>query len=497
MRTLVIIFIMGLFMSTSLLVSSREKKIDVGHDAMPVVCQTNAAQALPGKEESLATQSANFFTSILDTQSWPARWHCGTWSSFHGWLYITSDMIIWLSYFMIPLILAFFVYKKKTEPLPFRSILFLFIFFILACGLTHLVDAAIFWWPVYKLSALIRLCTATVSLGTVFALINVAPQVLELKSPEVLERMVNERTAELHTVNARLQKEILHRQEVEEKLLQLNKQLEEKSGGLTLINEELVKREHALKKSEEQVRQLNTELEQKVAYRTSELDTINKDLEAFSYSVSHDLRAPLRSIHGYASILSQEYSDKVNDEGKKNLSVILRNAEYMGQLIDDLLNFAQTSRSKMLKTSFNADEQVRNIVNELLAQEEGRKVTVDIASLDHCKADITTLRQVWINLVSNAIKYTGKNKNARIEIGSTRNDHEILYYIKDNGVGFDMAYSDKLFGVFQRLHRKQDFEGTGVGLALVKRIIDRHNGRIWAEAKVDEGAVFYFSLPVE
>lgn len=495
MKTLIILFIMVLFIGAGVGMRGHEKNADVPPDEAAVVCQTHPAPA--ATEETLAAQGADFFTSILDTKSWPARWHCGSWSSFHGWLYITSDLIIWLSYFMIPLILAFFVYKKKTDPLPFQSIFFLFISFILACGLTHLVDAAIFWWPVYKLSALIRLGTATISLGTVFALVNIAPRVLELKSPDALEQMVKDRTTELHAVNARLQQEIQHVQETEDKLLLLNKQLEEKSNGLAQINEALLKREQELRKSEEQVRQLNADLEQKVEYRTLELDAINKELEAFSYSVSHDLRAPLRSIHGYASILSQENGEKIDARGKKNLEIILRNSHYMGQLIDDLLHFAQTSRTKMKKASFNTNEQVRSIVNELLAQEEGRNVTIDIATLEHCKADVTTLRQVWINLVSNALKYTRKNQNPRIEIGSEHTGSEVLYYIKDNGVGFDMAYSDKLFGVFQRLHKMQDFEGTGVGLALVKRIIDRHNGRIWAEAKVNEGATFYFALPVE
>lgn len=495
MRTLIILFVMVLFIGAGVVMRGHEKNLNVASEEAAVVCQTHPAPA--ATEGTLAAQGADFFTSILDTNSWPARWHCGTWSPFHGWLYITSDVIIWLSYFMIPLILAFFVYKKKTEPLPFQSILFLFISFILACGLTHLVDAAIFWWPVYKLSALIRLGTAAVSLGTVFALVNITPRVLELKSPDVLEQMVKDRTTELHAVNARLQQEILHVQEAEDKLLLLNKQLEEKSNGLVQINEALLKREQELQKSEEQVRELNADLEKKVEYRTRELDAINKELEAFSYSVSHDLRAPLRSIHGYASILSQENGHRVDAHGKKNLDIILRNSQYMGQLIDDLLHFAQTSRTKMKKATFNTNEHVRSIVNELLAQEGGRNVTIDIATLEHCKADVTTLRQVWINLVSNALKYTRKSENPRIEIGSEHTGREVLYYIKDNGVGFDMAYSDKLFGVFQRLHKKQDFEGTGVGLALVKRIIDRHNGRIWAEAKVNGGAAFYFALPVE
>jgi signal transduction histidine kinase len=460
------------------------------------VCGPDKISMASAGDPGIGKQGVDFFASLLDTHSWPDRWHCGTWSPFHGWLYILSDIVIWFSYFMIPTILFYFVYKKKQEPVPFRFIVFLFIAFILACGLTHLVDAAIFWWPAYRLSALVRMGTAAISLGTVFALIRITPKVLELRSPDMLEETVRERTAALNKLNGLLQEEVNSRQRIEQDLMSLNMQLAEKSERLERINGELVQRESELKISESKVLALNADLEIKVRQRTEELQTINEELEAFTYSVSHDLRAPLRSIQGYSNILSEDYHDLIDDTGKKNLKVIIKNSQYMGQLIDDLLNFSRTSRSKFVKEYFNTGLQVKNVVDELLAQEKDRAISVEISAIESCEADINMLKQVWINLISNAIKYTRREPEARIRIGSTRHGQEIHYYVKDNGVGFDMAYMNKLFGVFQRLHKRDDFEGTGVGLALVKRIVERHGGRIWAEAKVNEGASFIFALPV-
>lgn len=477
----------------------RNKKSLLDHqdtDCVVALCTTSGISKVTVGSQGIGKQSADFFTSILDTESWPARWHCGTWSPFHGWLYISSDIVIWLSYFMIPAILGFFVYKKKREPIPFRLIVFLFIAFILACGLTHLVDASIFWWPAYKLSALIRFLTATVSLGTVFALINVTPKVLEFKSPDVLEQIVKERTAELNDLNARLQEEVNSRQRVELQLLQLNKQLAEKSERLELINEELIQHEVELKKSEAKVIALNTDLETKVELRTKELNAINEELEAFTYSVSHDLRAPLRYIDGFTNILWEDNHDRMDETGIRNLKVIIKNAQYMGQLIDDLLNFSKISRTKFVKQYFSTEEQVRSIIEDQIAQEKNRVINIEISALEHCRADISMLRQVWINLISNAIKYTRKTQETRIQIGSIRYAQEIHYFVKDNGIGFDMAYANKLFRVFERLHNREDFDGTGVGLALVKRIVERHGGRIWAVGKANEGASFSFSLPI-
>jgi two-component system, chemotaxis family, sensor kinase Cph1 len=422
----------------------------------PVVCSAPSV---------ITQQSTNgdgwaFFSTLFDSSSWPARWQCGKWTTVHGWVYIVSDIVIWFSYFMIPLILGYFVYRKKKEAIPFKSIVLLFIVFILACGLTHLVDAAIFWWPVYKLSALIRFLTAVVSLATVFALIRIAPKVLELRSLSGLEQMVEERTAELKKLNAQLKEEANQRALAEERL-----------------------------------KNLYLELEKKVGERTNELHNMNQELEAFTYSVSHDLRAPLRAIDGYARILEEDYNARIDAHGKHLISVITKNALYMGQLIDDLLDFSRTSRSELIKSTFDADKEVRKITADLMAQEKNRNIQIHIKTLDACKGDTMMLRQVWVNLISNALKYTRKTPESRIEIFSQILSQEVQYTIRDNGVGFEMKYVGKLFGVFQRLHNKDQFEGTGVGLALVKRILDRHQGRIWTESEVNKGATFHFTLP--
>lgn len=233
--------------------------------------------------------------------------------------------------------------------------------------------------------------------------------------------------------------------------------------------------------------------------REAQLETkkINEDLEAFSYSVSHDLRAPLRSINGYSQILIEDYAEKLDDEGNRILNVVITNAKRMGQLIDDLLEFSRLGRKELNRTMTDVSEQVRTISSELLERETDRKIDFKMHALGTARLDATMMRQVWINLIGNAIKYSRNKEVATIEVG--RNDEKgmVSFYVKDNGAGFDMAYIDKLFGVFQRLHKNNEFEGTGVGLALVKRIVERHNGQIWAEGKVGQGATFYFTLSVD
>lgn len=239
-----------------------------------------------------------------------------------------------------------------------------------------------------------------------------------------------------------------------------------------------------------------TVAEQRLRDAEAETKKINSDLESFSYSVSHDLRAPLRSINGYSQILIEDYSEKFDSEGNRLLNIIIANAKKMGQLIDDLLEFSRLGRQEIRKVLADMDEQVNNIASELMEREAaGRKVDLNIKPLGTALIDVAMMRQVWINLIGNALKYSRNKEAAVIEVGKIEQNNEVVFFIKDNGAGFDMAYMDKLFGVFQRLHKNNEFEGTGVGLALVKRIIDRHKGAIWAEAKVGEGATFYFSLP--
>jgi light-regulated signal transduction histidine kinase (bacteriophytochrome) len=204
----------------------------------------------------------------------------------------------------------------------------------------------------------------------------------------------------------------------------------------------------------------------------------------------------LRSINGYSQILIEDYSDKIDEEGNRLLNVIIANAKKMGQLIDDLLEFSRLGRQEIRRGIVNIDEQVRTISSELMERETGRKIDLTIGDLGTALSDANMVRQVWINLIHNAIKYSRNKELATIQIGRRDEKDKVIFFVKDNGAGFDMAYKDKLFGVFQRLHKNNEFEGTGVGLALVKRIVDRHKGQIWADAKVNEGATFYFSLPL-
>lgn len=227
-----------------------------------------------------------------------------------------------------------------------------------------------------------------------------------------------------------------------------------------------------------------------------EITHLNGDLEAFSYSVSHDLRAPLRSVNGYANVLMEDYGDVLDEEAKRTIKVIARNGRRMGQLVDDLLDFSRLGRREIQRISLSMETMVNNVIDEIRETHQyNPKATIEVRSLPVANADQNMMRQVWHNLISNALKYSGKTENPAVEIGSFLRDNDICYYVKDNGVGFNMQYVDKLFGVFQRLHKDEDFEGTGVGLALTKRIIDRHNGLVWAEGVLNKGATFYFSLP--
>jgi len=245
------------------------------------------------------------------------------------------------------------------------------------------------------------------------------------------------------------------------------------------------------KRAEQEIRELNTDLEK----QAEQLQSSNKELEAFSYSVSHDLRAPLRAIDGYTRILVEDYTAILDEEGRRICGIISAEARRMGQLIDDLLAFSRLGRKEIFTSKIDMKDLVVSVLNDLIKEEDRPRLKLHIARLPSIRADASLIRQVWVNLLDNAIKFTSRKARALIEVGSKADKDEVIYYVRDTGAGFDMEYGNKLFGVFQRLHSENEFEGTGVGLAIVQRIIRRHGGHVWAEGEMDKGATFYFTLP--
>jgi light-regulated signal transduction histidine kinase (bacteriophytochrome) len=285
-----------------------------------------------------------------------------------------------------------------------------------------------------------------------------------------LEQRVDERTTQLRAAHEELQR-------TNAELVQFTLELEDRVAQRT-----------------EEIRRLNEELERRVEERTAELAMVNKELEAFSYSVSHDLRAPLRAIDGFSKALLDEYGGKLDEQACHYLDRVRTGSQKMSGLINDLLDLSGITRTTLRKESISLTELARGVAAELQNREPSRKVIVEIADgLTSC-GDSRLITIVLVNLLGNALKYTAKRPEAQIAFGQENKGNETVFYVRDNGAGFDMAYAGKLFAPFQRLHRDSEFEGTGIGLATVQRIVSRHGGRIWAEAVVDAGATFYFTL---
>ena len=377
----------------------------------------------------------NSLTDYFSSENFMPHGHCYLWEPALLWLHVVSDTLIALAYFTIPVTLIYFV-KRRTD-LQFHWMFTFFAIFILACGVSHVMEIWTVWHPDYWLAGLIKAITAIASIPTAYLLAKLMPLALALPSP-----------AALAASNAQLRIEIDDRVRIEQLLGQKN----------------------------------------------LELAALNEELRAFSYSVSHDLRAPLRSMDGFSLALLEDYDTQLDTNGKDALQRIRLASQRMGRLIDDLLRLSQVGRTEFQNGHLDLTALCTGIAALLEQEAPDRQVQWQIQDHMQIWGDRALLQVALQNLIENAWKFTGKTENPQIRIGTIEQAEKTIYFIADNGAGFDMANKEKIFGTFQRLHLASDFPGTGIGLALVQRVVQRHHGRIWAEASVGQGATFYFCV---
>ncbi len=531
-------------------------------------------------------QVADFFRKLFDTSDFPARWHCGNWSDFHGWLYIISNLLIWSAYFAIPLIIIRYVTRRQEA--RFTRLYFLFAAFILACGSTHLLDAIIFWVPVYRVSGLILLFTGIISWITVFSLIKILPVASTLKTSQELEAEVRQKEEAERKLKVNIQllneaQEIaktghwewdvpndnlswsktmrkIYGVDEEEPLTYsrflnfvhpddrtyvqeaITTALESKKFPefyhRILLNDGTVKTilskgEIVLNEQGNVIKMIGTgqdvskqkKVEQELLMKSHELETTNEELQKFASVASHDLREPLRKIITFATMFEKEMEDTISEKGKMYLDKMMAASERMQKMIDDILDFSRFSGTGYNYAYINLNEVIEEVLSdmEILIETTKAKITVD--KLPDIEANPGLLGRMFQNLISNAIKFRKEGEPPVIHISSeilkasqiskqiinSRADNRFsilndpAYWdkerfckitIRDNGIGFDENYLDRIFLIFQRLHGRATYDGTGIGLAICKKVADIHHGMLTAESKPGEGATFIVILPI-
>ncbi len=373
------------------------------------------------------TDILEFFGGIFDTSGWPPRWYCGVWTDFHGWLYIISDFGIFLAYALIPTFIFKFIREK--EGIPVSNVFLWFVAFIVLCGFTHLIDAIMFWYPIYRFSALIRFFTMVVSMVTVYKIVQIYPQLMALKTSNEFQAEIEQR-----------------------------------------------------KDAEYKMREYAGQLESSVA-----------DLEQFAYVASHDLQEPLNTIKSYISMLDENLKGKLGDEEKEFMKYTLESSNRMQVLLQELLSYSRLGKNED-KEWVDLNKAVEEVLNDLKSKvkESGADIYLDtLPELYTSKIEIHLLFQ---NLLTNALKFKSSQRPLKVSIRSHEREEDYLISVEDNGIGIDPKYQGKIFQIFQRLHNRSDYPGTGVGLSTCKKIVEGNGGKIWFENK-DQGVRFIIVWP--